>query len=213
MKFIILFIILLISFNIDANLIVKKKISGFSSCLEIKNKGNSKGNGNYTLKVNNEEEIVFCDMDSLNVYNWINDFGGSGIYRDYNDAKEFAAFNDDDNNTTTDKFSVTRGGSIVWSRIIPDRPLIKKKITVYWDDYVSSGYGNRMHLQVTYMDSGNNIKAFNNSYLYSNDSWTERSVTFEVTKATSIQIWMKDIAKGAPAFRWREILIQDINNN
>lgn len=212
MRFITLFIILLISFNINANLIVKKKISGFSSCLEIKNKGYSTGNGNYTLKVNNEDEVVFCDMDSLNVYNWTNDFGGSGSYTNYNDAQEFAAFNDDDNNTTTDRFLVNSSNSIIWSRIMPDRPLINKRITVYWDDYVVNGYGNRMHLQVIYRDSGKDIKAYNNSYLYSNNSWTQRSVTFEVTKATSIQIWMKDIGAGAPLFRWREILIQDINN-
>jgi len=37
MKFITLFIILLISFNINANLVIKKKVAKFDSCRQIVN--------------------------------------------------------------------------------------------------------------------------------------------------------------------------------
>lgn len=46
MKFITLFIILLISFNINANLVIKKKVAKFDSCRQIMNTGNAQGDNN-----------------------------------------------------------------------------------------------------------------------------------------------------------------------
>lgn len=56
---------LLISFNINANLIIKKKVSKFESCKQIMNTGNANGDGIYTIYpngINGNSEEAYCDM-------------------------------------------------------------------------------------------------------------------------------------------------------
>jgi len=218
MKYIILIFILLTSFNINANLIIKKKVSKFESCKQIKLTGNSNGNGIYTIyptDKNGVSEDKYCDMNCLDgnicKYNWTHNWDGSGTRDNLNDEDSIMKAVDGDIETSTLHFRAVYKNSRIWSSFTPDTPIENKRITVYWQDLITNGYGNRAHYQLFYKDeSGNNIKILNNSNYYSNASWTDRVQTFDVTYASSIYLWVMDTGNGSPRFQWKEIVIENI---
>ena len=217
MKYITLIFVLLVSFNINANLIVKKKIE-FETCKQIKMTGNSNGNGIYTIYPNGIDGISedkYCDMNCLDgsvcQYNWTHNWGGSGTRANLNNEYSIMKAVDGNIESITELFRAVYSNSIVWSSFTPDTPIENKRITVHWQDYITNGYGNRAHYQLFYVDeNGTNIKILNNSNYYSNAAWTDRVQTFDVPYASSIYLWTKDIGKGSPRFKWKEIIVENI---
>ncbi len=144
-------------------------------------------------------------------YNWTHSWGGSGTRNNANADGSILNAVDGDITNTTDLFSAAYKGSRAWSIFTPDKPIENKRITVYWQDYITGGYGNRAHYQLFYKDESNtNIKILNNSNYYSKSSWTDRSRTFDVVFATSIYLWIGDTGNGSPRFKWKEIVIENI---
>ena len=159
------------------------------------------------------ESPAFLSLDGSECisYNWTHSWGGGGTRANLNDAASIMKAVDGDTETITELFRAVYTNSRIWSAFTPDRPIENKRITVHWQDYITGGYGNRAHYQLFYVDeNGTNIKILNNSNYYSNAAWTDRVQTFDVPYASSIYLWTKDIGKGSPRFKWKEIVIENI---
>jgi len=148
-------------------------------------------------------------------YNWTHNWSGYGqSYKNNNDNITILNAIDGNIETTTELFSAAYSNSRVYSIFIPDKIIENKRITIHWQDYITGGYGNRAHYQIFYKDKSNaDKKILNNSSYYSDSNWTDRSITFDVSTASSIYLWAKDIGKGSPRFKWKEVVIENIPNS
>tara|TARA_Y100000034_G_scaffold66244_1_gene79974 strand:- start:3785 stop:4426 length:642 start_codon:yes stop_codon:yes gene_type:complete len=166
-------------------------------------------------------EIICKSPDFLSLdgkecisYNWSHTWNGYGTRNNNNNNTTILKAIDGDIETSTEFFSAAHSNSRVYSIFTPNNVIKNKRITIHWQDYITGGYGNRAHYQIFYKNQSNaDVKILNDSSYYSDSNWTDRSVTFDVSFASSIYLWARDIGKGSPRFKWKEIVIENIPNS
>ncbi len=138
----------------------------------------------------------------LTASHWYSGNGGN-----YNTPATLVNATDGNISTRTAYWYALYSGSATYIRFTPDKQITNKKLTVYWNDIVYNGYGNRMYIEVAVLDQG----AWRYIYygnIVSSASGVDRQASYDFSRFDAVQFYIYDNGGGAPHIAIRDIIIE-----